>query len=142
MKESSGSDAVDRCAKLPRCVLMVMGKFLRFLNFYGWVPSSISNGDPNFTSVLLSNLGSINGPVAYHHLNNYGTTSSVITISTISERRDTDGTVHSIVNLGITFDERVADGFYLIRSLKFLQYILDNPELLDRPLAEAVDYNK
>ena len=136
---SSGSGAVDRCARLPRCILMAMAKFLRFLNFYGWIPSSISDGDVSFTSALLSNLGSINGPPAYHHLNNYGTNSVVVTIGTISEKTDADGHTRQYVKIGVTIDERIADGLYFVRSMKYLQYLLDNPELLDRPLAETVD---
>ena len=89
--------------------------------------------------MLLSNLGSINGPPAYHHLNNYGTNSVIIAIGTISERADADGNVRPYVKIGVTIDERIADGLYFIRSIKYLQYLLDNPELLDRPLAETVD---
>ena len=37
-------------------------------------------------------------------------------------------------------DQPIADGFYFGRSWKIVQYLLSNPELLDRPLKEKIDY--
>ncbi len=34
-------------------------------------------------------------------------------------------------NFGITFDEGCAEGFYLIKSIKLLEYLLNNPKLLE-----------
>ncbi len=42
------------------------------------------------------------------------------------------------VKLGITVDERIADGYYFSKSFKMLQLFLENPELLDRPLNEKL----
>ena len=50
-----------------------------------------------------------------------------------------DRQVRDVVELGITLDERVADGFYFGRSLKIVQHLMSHPELLDRPLKEAID---
>ena len=57
------------------------------------------------------------------------------------EKIAADGTrqVRDVVELGITLDERVADGFYFGRSLKIVQHLMSHPELLDRPLKEAID---
>lgn len=55
-------------------------------------------------------------------MNNYGTNSIMIAIGTMhkAEKIAADGTrqVRDVVELGITLDERVADGFYFGRSLK------------------------
>jgi hypothetical protein len=38
------------------------------------------------------------------------------------------------MDIGVTLDERIADGFYFIRSMQVLQEYLANPErLLERP---------
>ena len=39
---------------------------------------------------------------------------------------------------GITMDERIADGFYFIKSIKLMQYILDNPKILEEAVNEKV----
>lgn len=44
------------------------------------------------------------------------------------------------VDLGLTIDERIADGYYYSRTIQLLKKLLENPELLDKPLNEEVDY--
>ena len=44
------------------------------------------------------------------------------------------------VELGITVDERIADGYYYSKSIRLLKKLLENPELLERPLSEGLDY--
>ena len=40
------------------------------------------------------------------------------------------------VDLGLTVDERIADGYYYSKTVRLLRKLLDQPELLDRPLGE------
>ena len=77
--------AIDAFAKIPRLLLMFVIRCIRWLDFWGLVPRALTDGDPNFSTVFLSNLGSIKCPAVYHHLNNYGTNSIMITIGTIHE---------------------------------------------------------
>ena len=55
-------------------------------------------------------------------------------------REDHSIDIRDMVDVGITLDERIADGFYFARSLKIVQHLLSNPELLDRPLKESIDF--
>ena len=90
----------------------------RKLDYYGLVPKSISDTDPNYSTVLLSNLGSIKTNCCYHHLNNYGTNSVVSTIGVIKEKNvlDKQGKVKTrkYVDISFTLDERIADGIYFL----------------------------
>ena len=43
------------------------------------------------------------------------------------------------VELGITIDERLADGFYYAKTMKLLQKLIENPELLEGRLDEKVE---
>ena len=45
------------------------------------------------------------------------------------------------LNLGITLDERIADGYYYSKTIRLLQHLLQNPALLEKPLKEEVDYD-
>ena len=36
-----------------------------------------------------------------------------------------------MLDIGITIDERIADGFYFAKSLKLLEYIFENPDTLE-----------
>ena len=44
------------------------------------------------------------------------------------------------VDLGFTLDERIADGYYYARSVKLIKTLLENPELLEQPANEEVDF--
>jgi len=44
------------------------------------------------------------------------------------------------VDLGLTIDERIADGYYYSRTVKLIRKLLENPELLEKPLSEEVEY--
>jgi hypothetical protein len=144
-QESFGlDDALNVLKKLPRPLMMFAMWLFRVLDFYGKMPRALSDEDPNYSSIFLTNLGSIKCPAVYHHLNNYGSNSIMVAIGTIHKEEvfQPDGSrqVRDVVDVGVTLDERIADGFYFGRSWKIVQHLLSNPQLLDRPLKEEIDY--
>lgn len=145
-KQAEGlDDILNKFGRLPRPLLMLIVRTVRWLDFWGKVPKVFTEGDPNYTTVLISNLGSIKCPAVYHHLNNYGTNSVLLTIGAMHKAPTVmpDGSVQvrDFVDIGATLDERIGDGFYFARSLKLIQYICAHPELLDRPLEEDSGYD-
>ena len=143
---TGGIDAtVDAFAKIPRLLLMFIIKIIRCLDFWGVNPKALTDGDTNYSTVLLTNLGSIRGPAVYHHLNDYGTNSIVVAIGTLHKEEmvmpDGHKEIRDVVDLGCTLDERIADGFYFVRSLKLVKHIFAHPELLDRPIGEPSGFD-
>ena len=138
---TGGVDSLlDTFARIPRPILMLVIWVIRCLDFWGINPRFLTDGDPNYSTILCSNLGSIKCPSVYHHLNNYGTNSIMVTIGTLhkEELLMEDGTrqVRDVIDIGATLDERIADGFYFARSLRLIKHIFAHPELLDKPLGE------
>ena len=137
-------DVLNVLKKLPRPVMMFVMWCFRTMDFFGKMPKALTDEDINYSTVALSNLGSIKSPSVYHHLNNYGNNSIMVTIGTIHKEEvfqpDGSRAVRDMVDVGVTLDERIADGFYFGRSWKIVQYLLSRPELLDRPLKEEIDY--
>lgn len=135
---------LDTLAKLPRPLLMLIVRVVRWLDFWGVNPSFLTEGDPNYATILCSNLGSIKCPSVYHHLNNYGTNSIMVTIGTLHKEElvmeDGHKEIRDVIDIGATLDERIADGFYFARSLKLIRHIFAHPELLDKPLCEPSEY--
>ena len=133
-------EVLDKFAALPRFVLIPVVRIIRWLDFWGINPKALTEGDPNYTTIMTSNLGSIKCPSVYHHLSNYGTLSVVITIGTLHKEEILmpDGTrqIRDVVDIGATLDERIGDGFYFARSLKLIKHIFANPELLEKPIGE------
>lgn len=140
--KDASTASMDIIQKIPGKHLI--GAAARFLDRHGWMPKSVTDGDPFYSSVYLSNLGSIKLGAGYHHLTNWGTCSVFCTIGQAKKRPfyDDDGTVHmkDSVDIGLTIDERIADGYYYSRTVQLLKTLLENPELLEKPLNEEVDY--
>jgi hypothetical protein len=143
---TGGVDAtLDAFAKIPRPLLMLVVRIIRWLDFWGLNPEFLTAGDPNYTTILCSNLGSIRCPAVYHHLSNYGTNSIMITIGTLHKEEvlmpDGHKEIRDMIDIGATLDERIADGFYFARSLKLIKHIFANPELLEKPLGEPSGFD-
>ena len=143
--KDSSSDAMDILAKLPRFLVKFFVWLMRVFDRLGIVPKSLIATDPYYASVILSNLGSIKLKSGYHHLTNWGTTSMFCVVGEMKKRAFYDGDkveLRNSVELGLTIDERIADGYYYSKSVRLLKYILENPECLERPLSEPVDFEK
>ena len=122
---------------LPKWILSIVVKIVFFLDRKGINPDAITKGDLNYSTILLSNLGSIKTNSVYHHLNEYGTNSIVVTIGTIKEENG-----KKIVDIIATLDERIADGFYFAKSIQLAEYLAKNPELLLEDFETKVEIEK
>jgi pyruvate/2-oxoglutarate dehydrogenase complex dihydrolipoamide acyltransferase (E2) component len=143
-KLDNSTAEMDNLCKMPRIFLRFVMWILHKLDYYGKVPESLIKTDPNHASCMLSNLGSIGLKAGYHHLSNWGTNSLFIVIGQkkMSPFYDENGEVHmkETMDLGLTLDERLADGYYYSKTVKLLLHLLQNPELLELPAGEEVDY--
>ncbi len=146
-KEKSGQsvdDILNIVKKLPKPIMSLFMAFINFVDVHGWMPKSFSSVDTNYCTVLLSNLGSIKCDAVYHHLNNMGTNGIVITIGEIHKElmlnENNEQVVRDVMSIGVTLDERIADGFYFARSLKLIKHLFKNPHLLDKTLGEEIDF--
>lgn len=134
---TSGTNELDKTmdfvGKLPRFILEILFFVIRRLEYHGITPDFITKGDPNYSTVLLSNLGSIKSNSCYHHLSNYGTCSIMGTIGKMIEKDK-----KTYLPITITLDERIADGFYFAKSLRLIKYILEDPKVLDETIADPI----
>lgn len=127
---------------MPRPFLELFFATLRRLEYHGVMPKGLTAGDPNYSTVLLSNLGSIGSDSCYHHLSNYGTCSIMVTIGKMHKEmkfmEDGSRQERDVVNCTFTLDERLADGFYYAKSLRIVKYLLDNPKAMEEPVSKTV----
>ena len=104
---TGGVDAlIDGFAKIPRIILMAAIRIIRWLDFWGINPKALTDGDPNYSTLFCSNLGSIKAPSVYHHLNNYGTNSMMITFGTVHKEEmlmeDGHKEIRDVLDFGAT----------------------------------------
>ena len=114
--ESSGF--MEKFNNLPKFISHPIMKFLCWLERKDMVPTALVETDPYHSSVNFANLGSIGLPSGFHHLTNWGTTSMFIVIGKMDKMpffKNKEVTFKDAVELNITIDERIADGYYFSR---------------------------
>ena len=143
-KNDGATDVLGVLQKLPRWLVKIFVRLLNFLEYHGWLPKFFLEIDPFHSSVFLTNLGSIKMNANYHHLANWGTNSFFVVIGEKHKYPvyDENGNMemHDCLDLGLTIDERIADGVYFAKSIRLLRAILKNPEILDMPIKTEIDY--
>lgn len=144
-KKDGATDIMDTLTKLPRFLIKFIVALLNWLDYHGWLPASLEKEDPYHCTMYASNLGSIKTTADYHHLTEFGTNSLFMLIGEIQDMVTLDENKQVVVKkmlpLSMTVDERIADGFYFAKCFKILKYLIENPELLERPLADPIDFN-
>lgn len=140
----SSTESMDLFNKIPRFISKTGIRAAMILDKHGLVPKSFIETDPYYSSCVISNLGSIKLKSGYHHLTNWGTCSMIALIGQIKDRpfykEDGSYEMKSSVDIGITIDERLADGYYYSKSIQLFKKLLENPELLEKPLSEPIEF--
>lgn len=145
-KIDSSSDSMDLFNRMPRFLSKFLVWIVTRLDVHGWVPQSLIETDPYYSSVVLSNLGSIRLQSGYHHLTNWGTNSIFVAVGQIKMRpffqEDGSFSMKNSIDLGLTIDERLADGYYYSKTVRLLQYLLEHPQTLELPMSQEVPYDE
>lgn len=137
-RENPGGD-FDKIAgilnAMPGLILRSTIRFLRFLDYFGVMPSIIEKISPFHSSMFITSMGSLGIPPIYHHLYNFGNVPLFISFGAkkrVNELAD-DGSVEKNSYMDITFvmDERICDGYYFAAAYKYMKKYFKNPELLD-----------
>lgn len=143
-KTSGTDDLIEVVAKLPKHLRYFVVGIYKWLDKHDFLPLSMTKEILYYSTAILSNLGSIGSNDAiYHHLSSFGSNSLLITMGKIykTEIINENGKkeVRDYCDFGITLDERIADGFYFIKSVQLLQYILNNPEIMEGKANEKIE---
>ena len=106
---------------------------------------SVTSADPNHQAIFLTNLGSIGLEGGYHHLANWGTNSCFVVLGkkhmAMEYDKQGNGDLREVIPLGITLDERIADGYYYSGTVALVKELLAHPELLELPANTEVEYS-
>lgn len=131
---------ISTFSKLPRWLVRFTVTIVRWLDFHGIMPKKLQDAIPLYSSVFFSHLGSLGSDAPFHHLYEFGTTSIFITIGRIYDapHKNRYGEIEwkKSVDLMCTIDERICDGYYLIKSMKILEKYLNDPRLLEQSPAD------
>ena len=143
-KNDSGTganNAINILSKLPNILRVPIVGLLKLFDKYQILPSSLIKDNIYYSSIIISDIGSLHCDGIYHNITDFGTCSSLITIGEIKEVKENNKTKY-YCDFGITMDERIADGFYFIKSIHLMQHILDNPKLLEDKVSSLIEIEK
>ena len=133
--EKKGANGVlDTLGAMPNILRVPLVGTLKWMDEKGILPKSLQEDDIYFSSAIVTDIGSLKSDSIYHNNTNFGTASSITSIGVIQDdEKIVDGKEvrYKSAKFGINFDERVADGFYMIKAFKILEYIIENPKLLE-----------
>lgn len=134
MEIKGANGVLDTLGALPNIIRVPLVGLLKWMDDKGILPKSLQEDDIYFSSAIVTDIGSLKSDSIHHNNTDFGTASSITAIGEIKdELKVVDGKpqVYKGAKFGINFDERVADGFYMIKAYKILEYILANPKLLE-----------
>ena len=141
--EKKGANGVlDTLGAMPNILRVPLVGILKWTDDIGILPKSLQEDDLYFASAIVTDIGSLKSDSIYHNNTNFGTASSITSIGEIRDDiKIVNGkeTKYKAAKFGINFDERVADGFYMIKAFKILEHIIENPKLLEEPADSKVE---
>lgn len=152
--DTNGTDrAISFFLSIPGIAAIGAG-LMRLLDHFGLLPKALIDASPFHTSMVISNLASIQTNHIYHHIYQFGTTSMLITIGVpkeIPHRHGKDNiTFERCLPLGVVMDERICSGCYYATAFAKMKEYLRDPHLLEgaptfpvvREWAKPGDYEK
>lgn len=126
--------AIAFLMKLPRFMLRIIINLLIWLDFHMNFPKELEKIDPLHSNVFFANLGSVGIEAPFHHLFEWGTCSIFVAIGKIGKKLTLDEAdkpiVKNMVEVKVTLDERIADGYYFARAFDIYKGYIENPETL------------
>lgn len=141
--KKGANSAMDILAKLPNIIRIPVVGLFKWMDKIGYLPDFLAEDNIYYSSLILSNLGSFKFDAIHHNINEFGISSGLATIGEIKDEEviiDGKKQMRKMFTLGANYDERATDGFYLIKSLKLLQYLFDHPEMLEEDASKKIEF--
>ena len=139
--DSSFDSVAHLFSLVPGVLLKFLVWLLKLLDYFGLVPAFLLEVSPFHGSVYFTSMGSLGIPPVQHHLYDFGNIPMFVAFG--SKRRalevQEDGTVvqRKYMDVKVTTDDRVVDGFYYAAFLKYFKRLLAHPEVLLDPPEEV-----
>ena len=136
---AANEDVVTTIMRMPDFMVKLLVRSMDWLDQHNLMPKSMTDSDPMWSSIFLTNVGSFGLDAPYHHLFERGNCPVFIAMGKVRDERglDDDGklVIRKKLRLRYTFDDRIADGVYMGRALDLLQRFVEHAdELLAPPI--------
>lgn len=144
-KKEGANAAIDVFGKMPNVLRVPLVGFLKWCDRKGWLPAALCKDNLYYSSIIVSNLGSIHCGAIFHNINDFGTCSSLATMGEIRDEKvlvNGKEVTRKLCEFGVNLDERIGDGYYFAKTLQMLQHIFDHPEMLEEKASEKIEISE
>lgn len=145
VEKKGANGIIDVLAGLPNIIRVPIVGLLKWMDKKGCLPDSICEDNLYYSSIILSNLGTLGSNAIFHNITDFGNASGLATIGEVRDEEvliDGKKEIRKRCEFGINLDERIADGYYFVRSVQMLQYIFDHPEMLEEAANTKIEMEK
>lgn len=128
---------------IPRFLLRFFIWFVKTLDYYGILPRAILNLSPFHGSMIITSMGSLGIRPIYHHIYDFGNLPVFVAYGAKQHgvKMDDDGVVrkYRYIEMKVTTDERICDGYYYASAFKMMKKIFENPRVLENPPEQVIE---
>lgn len=146
-KGESEGNGVDKFANIlnyvPRFLMRFFIWFIKKLDYYGILPKFITDLSPFHGSMIITSMGSLGIRPIYHHIYDFGNLPVFVAYGAKQHgvKMDDEGNVqkYRYIEMKVTTDERICDGYYYASSFKMMKKIFENPHVLENPPESVIE---
>ena len=145
VEKEGANSAIDTLGKLPNIIRVPLVGLLKWMDQKGILPASLMKDNLYYSSTIVTDIGTFGCSAIYHNITDFGACSSILAIGEVRDKEvliNGKSKKRKVVDLGLNLDERIADGFYFIKSANYLKYFLEHPETLEEPASKRYDIDK
>lgn len=145
IEKKGANNIIDVLGHLPNIIRVPIVGILKWTDKKGLLPDSICEDNLYYSSIIVSNLGTLKSNAIFHNITDFGNASGLATIGEVKDEEiliDGKKEIRKRCEFGINLDERIADGYYFVKSVHMLQYIFDHPELLEDRADTTIEIEK
>ncbi len=133
-KGNTSDDLNALIVKMPRPLILLFIRVYKWLNYRNLLPYSMMLTDPFFSTIFLTNVGSVGIDAPYHHNFELGTCGLFVALGKVKKvwRPNNRGKLilRDVVKVTYTYDDRIADGIYAGKTMDLYKHLVENPQEL------------
>lgn len=144
--DSEGNDTEEMAKilkRLPGWLLRFFVRLLSWLDYHGWMPQAILDLSPFHGSMIITSMGSLGIRPVYHHIYDFGNLPVFVAYGSKQHgvKMDDEGNVikYRYVEMKVTTDERICDGYYYASAFKMMKKLFENPHVLENPPEQVIE---
>lgn len=146
-KGDTDGNATEDFAKIlnyiPRFLLRFVIWLIKTLDYYGLLPKAILNLSPFHGSLIVTSMGSLGIRPIYHHIYDFGNLPVFVAYGAkqYGLKMNDEGEVvkYRYIEMKVTTDERICDGYYYASAFKMMKKIFENPRILENPPEQVLE---